>query len=330
MWDEAAITRAAELACTLEADAHKPGNVTPRHAFADMTHADLVASARAIAPVMGEAGDRRVGETILEAVRATRRVARCNTNLGTVLLMAPLARAAALSRKGGERASGRGEPLAGEDGWPTGSLRRELRGAAGEVLRGLDRADADLAYRAIRLASPGGMGRVPEQDLEAEPTVSLLDAMRLAAARDAVAREYVTDFEITFVHGLPLLGGVLARGVPVIEAAVELFVGLLARVPDSLIQRKFGEPAAAEVSKRAALALSVGAPGSAARRRELDLLDAWLRHPGRRWNPGTSADLVAATLFVWLLTAAAPDRLVPPSLRASASPNRLRAGAARS
>jgi len=305
MWDEAAIARAAELACRIEVSAPKPGNVGPDAAFADMSDADLLASAAAVAPVIGGAGRRPVGETMLQAVRATRRVVGVNTNLGIILLLTPLARAAALVR--------RTPPAAGEKGRLVPLLRRALAG----VLRSLDVADAERTYRAIRLAGPGGMGHVSEQDLERPPTVTLLEAMRLAAGRDAVAREYVTDFEITFTRGVPLLRAGLAHGLHLEAAVVETFLNLLAEVHDTLLERKLGRAAAAAVSARAAAVLAAGEPGTPGRAREAARMDRWLRDRPRPWNPGTTADLVAGSLFVWLLTDEDATRHLPAGLRSA-------------
>ena len=97
-----AVAGAAQLACVLEASAEKPGNITPRHDFADTSYEDMLRSAIALGPEIGQAAERGVGDTVLAAVRATRRVAGANTNLGIALLLAPLARAALL----GERVGG--------------------------------------------------------------------------------------------------------------------------------------------------------------------------------------------------------------------------------
>ena len=90
------IGSAVQLACLLEASASKPGNVTPGRRFRDMSYEDFLASAAAIGPAFTRAGERGLGATILEAIEATRRWTRANTNLGIILLAAPLARAAAL------------------------------------------------------------------------------------------------------------------------------------------------------------------------------------------------------------------------------------------
>ena len=81
----------AQIACVWEATARKPGNVHRYCDFEDSTYLDYLLSAAALAPVLDRAADRRIGETILDAVRATRRVTRSNTNLGIVLLLTPLA-----------------------------------------------------------------------------------------------------------------------------------------------------------------------------------------------------------------------------------------------
>src|SRR5206468_624526 len=148
--------------------APKPGNVSPVAGFRDATYEDFLASAVAIGPELAAAGVRPLGATIRAAVEATAAWVPSNTNLGLVLLLAPLARAA----------------LRSEDA--------PLRTRVGATLAETTVADAREAYAAIRLAHPGGLGRSADQDVDAAPTVTLREAMRLAAERDAVAREYAT------------------------------------------------------------------------------------------------------------------------------------------
>src|SRR3954452_16180002 len=126
-----AVAGAAQLACVLEASADKPGNITLRHDFADTSYEDMLRSAIALGPELGRAAERGVGDTVLAAVGATRRVAGANTNLGIALLLAPLARAALLGAT-------------------------TLREGAEEVLGALTLDDAVAAYEAIRLAGAGG------------------------------------------------------------------------------------------------------------------------------------------------------------------------------
>ncbi len=334
------VARAATLACLVEAAVEKPGNVSPTAGFADTTYEDFVASAEAIGPALADAGNAGVGETVLRAVRETRLRVATNTNLGIVLLLAPLAKAAA------------------GDGAAQG-----LRRAVARVLRELTVEDARLAYEAIRLASPGGMGQVDRHDVaEATVDVTLREAMLLAAGRDAVAREYATDFEVTFTVGVPALraawesgagavadaladaasgfpagaaagspagaaagapaGGVLA------EAVLDCFLSILAQVPDTLIARKRGLDVARRVSERALEVRAALRAERSAGRSALAAFDAELRDPGHTLNPGTTADLVTASLFVFLAEAGMPDRVAKEAERLSRTAGRDGEGSA--
>src|SRR5205823_6491464 len=147
----------------------------------DLTYRDFVVSAEAIAPILARTAELGVGTAILGAVVATQKRVGRNTNLGVVLLLAPLA------------AVPRGVRL-------TDGIR--------DVLKGLSQDDAELAYRAIRLAHPGGMGQVEEQDIAGPPTMTLLEVMRLASDRDLVARQYAENFSLVLDFGMPYLSQV--------------------------------------------------------------------------------------------------------------------------
>ena len=281
-WSAEAVAGAAQLACVLEASAEKPGNITPRHDFADTSYEDMLRSAIAIGPELGRAAERGAGETVLAAVRATRRVAGSNTNLGIALLLAPLARAA----------------LA--DGAAAALLCERVE----EVLQALTLDDSGAAYAAIREAGAGGLDEPVEHDVRDAPTVALREAMAIAAGRDSVASEYATGFTITFDIGLPALRRALAAGLGPRPATVEAFLELLAAVPDTLIARKRGADAARRVSEGAAEVLAAGGVRGAAGRAALETFDAALRGDGNALNPGTTADLVTAVLFVALLEGA--------------------------
>jgi triphosphoribosyl-dephospho-CoA synthase len=258
----------AQVACILDVAAPKPGNVSLQTPFPEMSYLDFLLSAAAIGPAMEQAPFRRVGDTILESIRATRRVANANTNLGIVLLLAPLAAVPA---------------------------NRDLRGGVMSVLLRSDVADARAMYEAIRLAQPGGLGRVAEQDVAGEPTVTLREAMALAANRDMVARQYVNDFEQVF-DGFEFLRGELAEFPNrLVKAVTRLHMRFLSTYPDSLIARQFGAEAAAEVMREAQRVWGAYAKGDPY---PLGWFGDWLIRSGR--NPGTTADLVTASLFVAL------------------------------
>ena len=259
----------------LEVSAEKPGNITPSHDFHDTSYEDMLRSAIAVGPELARAGQRGVGETVLAVVKASRAVAPANTNLGIALLLAPLSKAA----------------LGG------GPLRPRL----GATLRALDVADARAAYAAIRLAGAGGLEDPVEHDVRSEPAVGLREAMASAAQRDAIAAEYISDYALTFETGVPALVAALGDGLAVRDAIVELHLRLLGEARDTLIARKRGADAAARVSAGAREVLAAGGVRSAAGRRALESFDVSLREDDNALNPGTTADLVTATLFVALL-----------------------------
>ncbi|HEX4146261.1 MAG TPA: triphosphoribosyl-dephospho-CoA synthase [Pirellulales bacterium] len=268
-----AIGECAALATLLEATAHKPGNVHRGADFEDVTYPEFVAAGIAIAPVLDTAIDRPLGATILAAVEATRRVTRRNTNLGTILLLAPLA---AVPRP------------------------QSLADGVAAVLGRLSADDARNCYAAIRLAAPGGLGHVEQADVASTPPSDLLAAMRLAADRDLVARQYAENFRQVFESVVPWLVADLDAGIATFDAIVHVHLRLMSEFPDSLIGRKCGAAVARRSANLAAATLAAGPIGSDAYYDALNDLDFWLRSDGHRRNPGTTADLLAAGLFVLL------------------------------
>jgi triphosphoribosyl-dephospho-CoA synthase len=263
----------AQLACLLEATARKPGNVHRFRDFDDAHYLDFLLSASAIAGPLELAAGAPLGLTILRAVEATKRLVASNTNLGMILLLAPMAAV------------------------PIG---RELREGLTGVLESTTVEDAGLAYRAIRLASPGGLGKADDQDVHQEPTINLRETMRLAADRDLVARQYAFNFIDVFERTLPRFRESINRGRLIEIGIMDAYLDALAHRPDTLIARKRGEATALEASSRAVRVLELGWPDTADGSRELAEFDAWLRLDGHARNPGATADLITAALFAAL------------------------------
>jgi triphosphoribosyl-dephospho-CoA synthase len=291
------VAAAAQLACLLEASAPKPGNVSPGRHFADARYEDFLASAAAIGAPLSGAGTRPLGETVRLAIESTARWTRSNTNLGIVLLLAPLARAAVAVGVGSLLQN---QPSRSQEMQKTPDTDPPVRDALRHVLEATGVADAREVYAAIRRVAPGGLGKVDAQDVAGEPTMTLLDVMRLAADRDGIAREYATAFEITFERGAPALDRARRDGLCWNDAIVETFLTLLAAGPDTHVARR--DPALADlVSQWAHTALAAGGVRSAAGRKTIDAMDLALRDAHHAANPGTTADLTAAAIFVVLL-----------------------------
>lgn len=268
----------ARWACILEATARKPGNVHPQAAFSDLTYDDFVRSADAAAPVVSRASELGVGQAVQDAIAATRSAVSTNTNLGIVLLLAPLCAVPSC---------------------------QNLAAGIGDVLESLTIEDARWVYRAIQRAQPGGLGDAPVGDIAAGPTGTLLEMMLLAADRDGVAAQYANSFAWVLSEGLSFLDSVGRDFQEHWESAIiTLHVRLLAAHPDTLIARKCGASVAVEASQRARECLAAaGADVDRAKRIDVAAcrsLDDWLRADGNRRNPGTTADLIAASLFAAL------------------------------
>ncbi|WP_218508609.1 triphosphoribosyl-dephospho-CoA synthase [Variovorax sp. dw_308] len=273
-------------ACELDVAVRKPGNVSFASPGHRMTAELFIASAQAAARPLFKPG-ATVGERIEGAVEATWAVAGCNTNLGILLLCAPIARAVELA------------PDA------IGSAAR-LQAAVEEVLQALDLCDAQAAYRAIARAHPGGLGSAPEQDVRQPPSIGLREAMALAADRDTIARLYrdgygalldlATDSLGAAFSLLPMAQGD-AAGARTTAAVQRLYLALLGGIPDSHIVRIHGEAVAHSVMA-AAQGWQASAGGAASLDADPDFA-AWddaLK--ARRINPGTTADLTVAALLL--------------------------------
>lgn len=259
-------------ACLAEIRAFKPGNVSFASPGHGMNARDFVASADAMAAVIAAPG-MSVGRRILSAIEATRAKVPFNTNLGIVLLCAPLAHAVVEA-----------------------SAESGLQARLQAVLAALEVDDAVLAYQAIRLAKPGGLGRTERHDIAAAPGVTLLEAMREARDRDRIARQYVTGFRDIFATGVPAARKVLTRLGSREWAAVTVYLEFLARFPDSHVARKHGAEVAAAVSREAGLLVqALGRASDPAQ--EMPALEAFDHQlKARSINPGTSADMTVATL----------------------------------
>ena len=251
----------------------KPGNVSPGSEFANASVTDFLKSAHAIAPMLATASERSLGATVLEAIRATRNVVNHNTNLGIVLLLAPLA---AVPRD------------------------QSLKSGISVVLNSTTVEDSRLVYEAIRTAQPSGLGEAGEQDLNDEPTLNLLECMKLAADRDLIAAQYVSGFHDVLTTGQNYLLECSQKTVSQPQQISMLAVRLLAEFGDSLIARKCGVEMSNVVREKARSLLDSGWPMQHDTAIQFAAFDAFLRGDGNRRNPGTTADLVAAILFAAL------------------------------
>ena len=260
-----------------EVNSLKPGNVSCYSEGHGMTVDDFVKSAELTSPILCDPASS-VGQRVLESVRATISEVGCNTNLGMLLLFAPLLRAAELGKS---------------------SLQSNLN----VVLRGLDAKDTACIFEAISHASPGGLGESKKYDVNKrlEDGTTLQEAMMEARNRDSIAKQYVTDFIDIFSMGYKCIGDFAVRWNSVQWAVVACYIRFMAEFPDSHISRKFGLEVAEQIKINAVpIAKAFQKNDSPEDGAEILMkFDGELKEKGT--NPGTSADLTAASLLVFHL-----------------------------
>ncbi|TWU17642.1 ATP:dephospho-CoA triphosphoribosyl transferase [Novipirellula galeiformis] len=265
------VADAVRWSLLLEATSPKAGNVFPGQSFDDLSYGDFVVAAEIAAEVFASPG-RHFSEMVLGAVRQTKLATGSNVNLGILLLIGPIAE------------------VAHRD------LDCDLQAAVASLLEAQNQDDAACIFEAIRNATAGGLGEVDELDVR-DPATSgddLIAAMRLAADRDSVASQYANGFKDLFERVVPRLEKAIDASGDILGGIADAHLELLASQTDTLIARKCGAAVAEEVTRRAS---EVDKLDRTARQQ----FDAYLRSDGNRLNPGTTADLIAAALFVLLL-----------------------------
>ena len=263
---------AFKAACMAELQALKPGNV---HIFADghgMTVQDFIASAEASSVVIAQP-NLSLGQRILHSVQATHTALGINTNLGMILLCAPIIHAALR-----------------EDAVDFSSKLQA-------VLSNTTRQDAEDAFAAIRLANPAGLGVSAQHDVHQLADCNLLQAMQSAAPRDLIAQQYANHFA-DVITGLACYQAALKRWQNSAWAATAVHLHFMANYCDSHIVRKYNETIAkmlqAEAAAHEVEFLKMYNPKNY--QAPLLRFDEALKKRGL--NPGTCADLTVATLLL--------------------------------
>lgn len=273
-WSPSQLAQAYKTACMAELQALKPGNV---HAFADghgMTIEDFIKSADVTADIITRP-DLTLGERIFYAVEATRKAVGQNTNLGMLLLCAPIIEAAL---------------------HVTQDIT--LQQALHDTLTQLTVSDAEYVSRAIVLANPGGLAHADQYDVHEIPQVSLLTMMRAAQDKDRIAWQYANDFEDILQFGLSRYADAMAKWHNAAWSATAVYLAFLAHYPDTHMVRKYGESFARDLMQEALVYEETHRLAENPKLVQKKLLDWDASLKQRGINPGTSADLTVATLLL--------------------------------
>ena len=278
------IAKIAQIASALEVSGYpKPGNIHRTRDYDDMVFEDFVISGIVIGDTIREActdvdiENPRLGKYILEAVAETDRWIKNNTNLGIVMMTTPIAVAAAIS-----------------DDFD------EIRPNIVKLMANTSVDDACDLYDAINIADAGGMGDQDEYDVNSDSAKddlrknkqTMYDVLKISASFDMLGREMTSDMPIVFELGYPTYHELKEKSLN--EACVMTFLTILSEVPDTLILRKYGSDEALKISMMTRDLLNL--------KDESDFwdkvneFDNYLYENG--YNPGTTADLTAASIFV--------------------------------
>jgi triphosphoribosyl-dephospho-CoA synthase len=319
------IARCAQLAMLLEVSASpKPGNVDREHNYPDTYFEHFIASSVSVYPVIELAARSRngIGALIRSAVCESSAWQKGgNTHFGAFLLLIPLSMAA------GELFNSRGKTQ-------YKLLPDEFEALAVHAhafVQATDCEDAVEFYRAFEVAGVR-VNSVDEFNLgDPESTselrakeVTLYELMDIARGYDLIANEWVTGFrrcleganciiEFMQVQSPGAENSVSnCSGTGINEAIVYTFLRLLSRHRDTFIETKFDKDTADYVSARAGEIISAWEEASGniessdnITRDFEDLLPAVQEFDSellkKRINPGSTADIIIAGLFIALL-----------------------------
>jgi triphosphoribosyl-dephospho-CoA synthase len=268
------LSQAYKIACLAEIEALKPGNV---HIFADghgMQVQDFMQSAEASSAIIAQA-ELALGERIYRSVEATWQAVNCNTNLGIILLCAPIIQAALLPA--------------------TTHLRNRLT----QVLNTTTQQDAEWVFKAIQMANPAGLGTVKTHDVNNAANCTLLKAMQASAEKDFIGQQYANGFMQVFEQGLPIFEAALLRWQRPAWATSALYLYWLSHYPDSHIARKYGAAMANQVQAEAVIHFDALHSSENPKQYLPQLLAFDQSLKSRVINPGTSADMTVATLLIY-------------------------------
>jgi triphosphoribosyl-dephospho-CoA synthase len=286
------IGKISSISSVLEVSGYpKPGNVHRTRDFFDMSFEDFLISGVVTQNIITSSATQakeilkdndyskaHIGKYILEAVKETDNWIKNNTNLGIMMLEVPIAQAASISND-----------------------FTEIQENVGKLLDATTVEDAINLYDAINLASAGGMGEQEEYDVQSDNAKdelrknnqTMYDVLEISAGWDQLAFELTNKMPKIFDIGFKTFDE-LRKDKRTNTATVQTFLTLLSKVPDTLISRKYGEEEASKVSESAKTLLNEY--GEEYFDKDLNYFDDYLYE--NNYNPGTTADLTAASIML--------------------------------
>ena len=261
-------------ACKKDVELIKPGNVSINSPHLDTNAQDYLDSSILSAKELFQ-DKYGLGERILQSVKITRSKINVNTNLGIVLLCAPIIQACVNYNSFG------------------------LREGIKQTLLSATYQDTHDLCMAISLSSPGGLGRSDMYDVSTNPSISIKQMMDYSAKYDRISYQFSHNYSDILDFIIPRLIILNEKHNSLDVSLSILFIEILAKIPDSHISRKYGDKIAKKTSNNASDLLKIldreNSPDYIAN--ELNNLDYEYKKKGI--NPGTTADLLVASLMIF-------------------------------
>lgn len=306
------ISRCLQMAILLEVSANKPGNVNFTTNFKDTHTEHFLASAIAAGSVFQKAANRGIqiaeGKREINNAELGKLVKQCirdvmewqhggNTILGTVMLLIPISVAAGMT--------------------PTNEKYeidfKKLRENLNKVIYASTAIDAVHLYEAIDLAMPSGLNQAPDLNVNDQNSkqrlitenIALHQVFNIAKNYDDICSEWINNYPITFDEAYPYLKEQLTK-TDQNAAIVNTFLKILAQHPDTFIARKAGIKKAKTISAQAKKIIDIGGATTDIGKTAITKFDQNLRKTGNEHNPGTTADIIAATLSLCTLNGYRP------------------------
>ena len=294
------IAKLGEIATLLEVSAYpKPGNVHRTQDFENMSYEDFLISSVSIASFLEKAANRAndlysdypykigIGKIIYSCIESTNKLVNTNTNLGICMLLVPLSAAF---------------------GVMINDLSMDkLPLIMDNIIKKTSVDDAIYLTKAINLAQAGGLENkatkfdVNDDDIISnlkEDDVSMYQLLEMSSDYDKISYELTNKLPVVLGYGLPTFKK-YDNKYPKNDVTLEVYLEILSSINDTLISRKYGEEISDKISLKAEHIKNNTQIATDERRREMEKFDKFLRK--NKYNPGTTADFTAATLFVSLV-----------------------------
>ena len=299
------VANCASIAALLEASAYpKPGNVHRLNDMENTRYEHFLAGSVALGSIMGNLAERSYRAEDWSTVGLGRCIKDAvdemfiwqnggNIHLGVILLFTPLSAAAGATFRDNEFDVMRLKEYTQQ------IIAKAVLNDSIDIYAAIDRA---MSQR--NLGSADDLDVSDKRSIERikRENITPLRIFELCKERDMICHEWVTGFRTVFEKGYPYLRYKIKSGTSINDATVDTFLNILAEHPDSLIQRKTGIEAAQQVSDKAREILQAGGKSSEKGTKMLWSLDEELKQEKGLLNPGTTADLTAASLLVLLLS----------------------------